>query len=68
MRESTIRSILRWGHIVLGLIIMFYIYSPFGEKRFFQIMMKFGIIPIITFTGIWMWQFRAFNKFLRIRP
>lgn len=67
MNESKVRTILRWTHIILGLIIMCYIYSPFGKERAFQIAVKFLIIPVITFSGLWLWKFKAFNRFFRIR-
>ena len=61
-----VRSILRWMHIILGLVIMCYIYSPFHEYKIFQIVVKFVVIPIITFSGIWLWKFKEFNKIFKI--
>jgi len=66
LTEAKVRIILRWMHIVLGLVLMCYVYSPFGKEQLFQIMVKFLIIPITTFTGFWMWKFKAFNKFFKI--
>ena len=68
LTQAKLRVILRWVHLVLGLVIMCYIYSPFHEKEWFQIVMKFVVIPVITFTGLWVWKFKAFNKFFRIEP
>ena len=65
--QSKIRVALRWVHIVLGLTIMCYIYSPFHELPAFQIAVKFLVIPVITFTGIWVWKFKVFNKFFSIK-
>jgi len=67
LTEKKVRLTLRWAHIVLGLVIMCYIYSPFHQYPAFQIIMKFFIIPAITLSGFWMWKFKAFNKFLGIR-
>lgn len=58
---------LRWMHIVLGLVILCYIYSPFHQNTTFQIIIKFIIIPSITFTGLWIWKFNAFSRFFRIK-
>jgi len=66
LTQSKIRVILRWTHITLGLILMCYIYSPFHEARAFQLAVKFLVIPIATFTGLWIWKFKAFNKFFHI--
>jgi len=61
-----IRIMIRWIHIVSALIILSYVYSPFHDRYFFQIIMKFIVIPVVTLTGIWIWKFRQFNKFFRI--
>lgn len=66
MTSSGLRETLKWIHIVLGLVIMCYVYSPFGKETLFKIVVRFAVIPAITFTGIWIWKFRAFNKFFRI--
>ena len=60
------RIIIRWIHFISGLVIMCYIYSPFHENKIFQIAMKFVIIPITAFTGVWIWKFSIFNKFFKI--
>lgn len=64
--QLKVRIILRWVHIVLGLTLMCYIYSPFHEVRAFQLVVKFAVIPLITFSGLWVWKFKAFNKFFKI--
>ncbi|MDP2652669.1 MAG: hypothetical protein Q8Q08_01415 [Candidatus Omnitrophota bacterium] len=62
-----IRGMLRWLHIVLGLVIMCYIYSPFHQYAWFQITVKFFVIPVITLSGVWLWRFSQVNKRLGIR-
>ena len=64
--QAKLRVMLRWMHIVLGLVIMCYIYSPFHEYVWFQILVKFIIIPVIAVSGVWLWQFKVFNKFFRL--
>ena len=65
--SSKMRVVLRWVHILLGLVIMCYIYSPFHELRVFQYVVKFIVIPVITFSGLWIWKFKVFNKFFGVR-
>ena len=62
-----LRTILRWVHIVLGLVIMCYIYSPFHERPGFQIFVKWIALPVITLSGIWIWQFKLVNRRLGLR-
>lgn len=64
--KSKLRIILKWAHVILGLILMCYVYSPLSGNPTFQIAVKFFVVPVIAFTGFWMWKFKSFNKFFRI--
>ncbi len=66
LKAKKVRIAIRWIHLILGVVVLCYVYSPFHEYVGFQIAMKFLIIPIITITGIWIWQFKAVNRFFRI--
>ncbi|OGX37521.1 MAG: hypothetical protein A3C36_05675 [Omnitrophica WOR_2 bacterium RIFCSPHIGHO2_02_FULL_52_10] len=65
--QTRMRVILRGVHILLGLVVMCYIYSPFHELRAFQFGVKFVVIPVIAFSGLWIWKSKAFNRFFGIR-
>ena len=67
LTQTKIRIILRWAHIALSLVVMCYVYSPFGEHLIFRRLMQFLIVPALAFTGLWIWKFNAFNKFFKIR-
>jgi len=67
MSEVKLRMVLRWTHIILGLVILCYVYSPWSAIVTFQVLVKFVIVPIIVLTGIWIWKFAIFNKLLRIK-
>lgn len=60
------RAVLRWAHLILGLVVMCYIYSPFHHYPVFRVAVKFVVIPVIAFTGIWIWKFKTFNKLFSI--
>ncbi len=65
--ERKLRIALRWMHIVFALVLMCYVYSPFHEFRWFQILTKFMVVPVATITGIWIWKFKAVNKALGVK-
>ncbi len=67
MVSNNIRILLRWMHIVLGFVILCYIYSPFSKYFLFQLFIKFIVVPVIVLTGVWLWKFKEFNKFFRIK-
>ena len=67
MSARTLRIVLRWVHIVIGLILLCYIYSPFSQYAPFRFVVKWVAVPVLVVSGIWIWKFAAFNKFFRIR-
>jgi len=52
---ATKRSILRWIHIVFGIPILGYIYSPFEEIPKYAPAVRLVFLPIIVLAGFWMW-------------
>jgi predicted tellurium resistance membrane protein TerC len=50
------RSIFRWIHIVFAIPIIGYIYSPFKELPNYAPVVRYVAIPVIAFTGLWMWK------------
>jgi hypothetical protein len=56
MNDATKRSILRWIHIVFGIPIIGYIYSPFQEIPNYAPAVRFVFFPVIVLSGFWMWK------------
>ena len=58
--RGTIRSILRWVHLVLAIPILGYIYSPFQELPNYASVTRFGFVPVGMLAGYWMYAGWAF--------
>jgi hypothetical protein len=56
MSNSTKRSIVRWIHIVLGIPIIGYIYSPFDQIPNYAPVTRFVFVPVLVLSGLWMWK------------
>jgi thiosulfate reductase cytochrome b subunit len=56
MTDTTKRSILRWIHIIFAIPIAGYVYSPFEELPNYAPVVRFVSIPVLVFTGLWMWK------------
>lgn len=56
MNQSTKRSIFRWIHLVFSIPILGYIYSPFEEIPNYAPEVRFVFVPILVFSGLWMWK------------
>jgi hypothetical protein len=67
MKEVTKRSILRWIHIVFGIPILGYIYSPFEEIPKYAARVRFVVVPVILLSGFWMWKGHVLQRLISKR-
>jgi hypothetical protein len=56
MRQSIVRMIFRWIHIVFSIPIVGYIYGPFEEVPKYAPVVRFVFVPVIVVSGLWMWK------------
>ena len=64
MSDSTKRSIVRWIHIIFGIPIAGYVYSPFSELPNYAPVVRFVALPAIVLTGLWMWKGHVVRRLL----
>lgn len=51
------RKPLRYAHLVVGLLLGAYIYSPtLASSATFEAIIRFGAFPLIALSGVAMWQ------------
>jgi hypothetical protein len=50
------RTIFRCLHIIVSIPILGYIYSPFEKLPDYAPATRFVFLPIMIFTGLWMWK------------
>ena len=65
--SSKIRVVLRWVHLILGLVLLCYIYAPFSQVLAFRFFVKFIAVPAIVLSGFWLWKTRFFNTLFKIK-
>ena len=58
--RGTVRSILRWVHIVLAIPILGYIYSSPAEAQQYASAVRFGFVPVSILAGYWMYAGAVF--------
>ena len=64
MKDTTKRSILRSIHILFALPLLGYIYGPPAETLQYLPYFRFIYVPVVVFTGLWMWKGRAIRGLL----
>jgi len=66
MTQKTVRTIVRWIHIICSIPIIGYVYSPFEEIPQYAPPTRFLFLPMLAVTGLWMWKghlvVRLFSK------
>jgi hypothetical protein len=56
MRLPTQRTIFRWIHLIVGIPILGYIYSPFEKLPDYAPATRYVFLPVMILTGLWMWK------------
>jgi hypothetical protein len=56
MNQGIVRIIFRWIHIVFGIPIVGYIYSPFEKLPQYASLVRLIFVPVILLSGLWMWK------------
>jgi hypothetical protein len=62
MNDATLRSIVRWIHILCAIPIIGYIYSPFAVLPDYAPPTRFVFFPIMLLSGLWMWKGHVFRR------
>jgi hypothetical protein len=58
------RTILRYSHLLAGMLNVFFIYTPLGDVWEFQLLVQIILVPVIIITGVWMWQQARIRKLI----
>jgi hypothetical protein len=67
MKDATKRSIVRWIHIVCGVPIIGYIYSPFEVLPDYAPATRLVFIPVMLLSGLWMWKGHVLRRLVSKR-
>ena len=50
------RTVFRWIHIIVGIPIFGYIFSPFDKLPQYAPPTRYVFFPIMVLSGLWMWK------------
>lgn len=65
--DAVKRMAVRWVHIILGIPIIGYVYSPFEELPNYAPAVRYVFLPAIVLAGLWMWKGYAVRRLLSRR-
>lgn len=55
MNDSTRRLLTRSTHLLFSVPIIGYVYSPFEDLPNYASVVRYGAIPALALSGLWMW-------------
>ena len=64
MSQGTQRSIFRFIHIIFAIPILGYVHSPFGKIPQYAPATRFVFVPLLIFSGLWMWKGHVLRRML----
>jgi len=64
MSDATKRTIFRWIHLIFGIPILGYIYSPFEEIPNYAPAVRFVFLPVLVLAGLWMWKGHVLRRLI----
>ena len=67
MKDTTIRTIVRWVHLVCSIRIIGYIYSPFEAIPDYAPLTRFVFLPVMLLSGLWMWKGHLLRRLISKR-
>jgi hypothetical protein len=62
------RWVFRWIHVILGIPILGYIYSPFDKIPQYAPLTRFVFVPIMVLSGLWMWKGHVLRRLFWRKP
>jgi hypothetical protein len=65
MKASTERMLMRWGHIILSIPIIGYIYGPVAEIPRAVTATRWVFVPLVVLSGLWMWKGAIVKKWFK---
>ena len=54
--DAVKRTVARWVHIILGIPIIGYVYSPFEQIPNYAPAVRYVFLPAIVLAGLWVWK------------
>ena len=68
LKDSTVRVIIRWIHIVCAIPITGYLYSPFDVLPDYAPPTRFVFFPVMLLSGLWMWKGHLVRRMMSKKP
>jgi hypothetical protein len=61
------RSVFRWIHIICGIPILGYIYDSPSDTRYYAHSIRYGFLPVLVLSGLWMWKGHVVRRLISRR-
>ena len=66
--KTTTRSVFRWIHLVFSIPILGYIYDSPSDTHYYAHSVRYGFLPVLLLSGLWMWKGHVVRRLISRRP
>ena len=67
MSNKRLRQSLRWLHLIVGVLLIVFVYSPLREVTWYALLMQTLAIPLVSLSGLALWQQPKLSAWLKRR-
>ncbi len=68
MTNKDFRKTVRYLHVVVGVMLILFVYSPLSEVGWYALVVQALAIPLVSLSGIALWQQPQLSAWRRRRP
>jgi thiosulfate reductase cytochrome b subunit len=56
MSNRGLRQTVRWVHLIVGVMLILFVYSPLREVSLYALVLQVFAVPLVTLSGLALWQ------------
>ncbi len=64
LSQRQVRNVLRFCHLLTGMMLVPFVYSPLGDVAAFEWVVRIALVPLTIITGLSMWHQAKLRKLL----
>lgn len=68
MTNRRFRQVVRWLHVGVGVMLILFVYSPLGEVSWYALSVQVFAIPLVSLSGIALWQQPKLSAWRKRQP
>lgn len=68
MSNKRLRGTVRWLHLIVGVMLIVFVYSPLREVSWYALTVQAVAVPLVTLLGLALWQQPKLSAWFKGKP